>query len=231
MPVFIQDADTDWTASYSPMTPQDTSTFDALNGDVLVAAGVNSNNDGTTGLSVTNNGTALTWTLRQCVTVAGYARVSLWTTILTTDRPGLIATFTPAGNDLPFGGNVMTFRYASGVGASNKTNVVAGAPSLSLTTTGANSSVIVVNSDRVMSFGERVWRLGAGVLTDVTFIYDGAHSLSVYLGCHVDAGAAGAKTVGLTDPTNQQYSIAAVEVLEGTPPADGVPALLYTVGV
>ena len=103
-----------------------------------------------------------------------------------------------------FGGTVLTFRGASGIGASAKANVdLLTAASLNITTTQANIAIVVVNGDRRAVDGtSRAWLTGAGAFTEQTYFHD-AGQYTVYGGYHADAGPIGTYTVGLSAPTRQ----------------------------
>jgi hypothetical protein len=185
-----------------------TSSFAVQAGDVLVAYGMTENSPN--GLSV--SGGSLTWTQQQLVNASNYGRAYVWTATASAST-SITVTFTRSGSG-QYGGDVLVFRGSGGIGASAKANTT-GAPSLSLTTTQADSAIVVGVVDwNAVSGASRTWRTGAGTLTETTYATDPAHG-TFYGGYHADAGAAGAKTVGLTAPTGQQYSIVAVEV-EGT---------------
>ena len=209
---FIQEAETVWNTATTPKT---TASFNVLAGDVLVAYAVIENDDSE---PVTIAGGSLTWANPQTVNVVGYSWVSVWTATVDTDK-AMTVTFTctlctpGSGNDF-FGGNVLTFRGASAVGASSKTNVLSGAPTLNLTTTAATSAVVVVNADWNAVDGDgsnRTWRTNAGTFSEQTYFRDSS-KYAVYGGHHLDAGAATTYAVGLSAPTGQKYSIIAVEV-------------------
>ena len=206
-PSFIQEAETAWNTDTTPKT---TGSFAVQIGDVLVAYAI-SENEGVVLSTPTNTGTALTWTARQIVNVTDYCYVGLWTTVATVAE-SITVSFARTGVGGLFGGNVLTFRGSSGVGASNKTNVASGAPTLDLTTTLVNSAVVVANGDWNAGDGaSRAWRTNAGAFTEQTYFRDSS-LYTVYGGYHADAGAAGTYAVGLSAPTGQRYAIAAVEV-------------------
>jgi hypothetical protein len=182
-----------------------TASFAVQAGDVLVAYGMTENSPN--GLSI--SGGSLTWTQQQLVNASNYGRAYAWTATASTST-SITVTFTRSGSG-QYGGDVLVFRGSGGIGASAKANAT-GAPSLSLTTAQASSAVVVGAVDwNAVGGASRAWRTGAGALTETTYATDPAHG-TYYGGYHADAGAAGAKTVGLTAPTGQQYSIVAVEV-------------------
>lgn len=206
-PTFIQEAETAWNVNTTPKT---TASFAVQVNDILVAIGVTA--DTSTTLSTpTNSGTALTWTLQQSIVVSSYCSTYVWTTTASTAE-SITVSFARGGVSNLFGGNVLTFRGSDGVGASAKTNVTTGAPTLNITTTQANSAVVVVNGDwNAVDGATRTWRENAGSLTEVTYFRDSAN-YTVYGGYHSDSGATGTYAVGLSAPSGQAYSIIAVEV-------------------
>jgi hypothetical protein len=182
-----------------------TSSFSVQSGDVLVAYGMTE--DSPNGLSI--SGGSLTWTQQQLVNASSYGRAYVWTATASSTT-SITVTFTRSGSG-QYGGDVLVFRGSGGIGASAKTNTT-GAPSLSLTTTLANSAIVVASVDwNAVGGGSRTWRTGAGTLTETTYATDPAHG-TFYGGYHANAGTVGAKTLGLSAPSGQQYSIVAVEV-------------------
>jgi hypothetical protein len=182
-----------------------TASFAVQAGDVLVAYGMTENSPN--GLSI--SGGSLTWTQQQLVNVSNYGRAYAWTATASSST-SITVTFTRSGSG-QYGGDVLVYRGSGGIGASAKANTT-GAPSLSLTTTQAGSAIVVAAVDwNAVDGSSRAWRTGGGSLTETTYATDPLHG-TYYGGYHADAGAAGAKTVGLTAPTGQQYSIVAVEV-------------------
>jgi hypothetical protein len=211
-PTFVQEAETVWNTT----TPKSTASFSVLAGDVLIAWGMIENHFPSLSIA----GGSLTWTQQQLVDVVDYCLTSIWTAIVDSDK-SMTVTFTRsggAGSEL-FGGNVLTFRDSDGIGASNKTNVSSGAPSLSLTTTQANSAIVVANGDWNAGDGSsRTWRTANSITPtsgnglERTYFRDAARC-TVYGAYYSDAGTSGAKTIGLSAPSGQKYAIAAVEVL------------------
>ena len=210
-PTFIQEAETAWTSTSSTRV---TGTFTVVQDDILVAMWACENNGKS--VSISNSGTAFTWTSQQEVSVTDYCRVRVYTAPASVGQSMTVTFTTTGGLNEAHGGNVFTFRDASAVGASSKTNVASGAPTLNLTTTQPNSAIIVFNGDWNAVDGTnptpgRTWRTGAGTLTEQTYFRDSAR-YTVYGGYHADAGATGTYAVGLTAPTGQKYAIVAVEV-------------------
>lgn len=219
-PTFIGESETVWNTTTSPKT----AVISVQAGDILVAIGATG--DQSSSLAV--SGGSLTWTLQQSVNVASFCWTGVWTATATSTT-SVTVSFTRSGNTASWiGGNVLLFRASGGVGASNKTNA-AGAPSLSLTTTQANSAVVVFNTDWNAIATARTWRTGAGALTEQTYVTGTQYT--VYGGFHADAGAAGANTVGLSAPTGQAYGIIAVEIkgTSGTTQVSSTRRVVYDV--
>lgn len=216
MPTFVQEAETSWATS---TTPQTTPAFDVLTNDLLVAVSVCSTASAHT-LAVSDS-TGLTWTSRALTTNVNNPLVSVWTAPIASDITGLTASFTHTGaGTFKFGANVLTIRDHNGVGAANFASQGAGTgvPSLALTTTADYSMIVVASSDGLAWDGaSRVWRVGAGALTEQSYYTDGIR-YTVYLGFHVDSGVVATQTLGLTAPTGQSWAIAAVEILDYVAP-------------
>jgi len=157
-----------------------------------------------------------TWTLAQSHTAASNCACYIWTA--TAGSGSITPTFTPGGanGNQVFGANVLEFSGSDGVGASSKAQTT-GAPSLGLTTLGDNSAIVVASADFLALDGtSRTWRTvnsitpSSGAGTEPTYARNAAN-YTVYIGYYSDAGTAGSKTVGLSAPGSQQYSIIAVE--------------------
>lgn len=209
-PTFIQEAETAWNTTTSPKT---TASFNVVNGDILVAYSVVP--DHSSDITISSS-PSLTWTLQQSIDITDYTTVYVWTTTATSTT-SMTVSFTRT-TSIIFGGNALTFRNSGGVGASAKTNVASGAPSLNLTTTVNNSVIVVVNGDWSATDGaSRTWRTvnsitpTSGNGLELTYFRD-ASWYTVYAAYYSDAGTAGSKTVGLSAPSGQKYSIIAVEI-------------------
>ena len=209
-PTFVNEYETVWTTA----SPKTTASFSVQAGDILVASAMSEDGSITASIS----GGSLTWTQQQVVNASGYGWLSIWTATVDADKT-MSVTFTRTAGSSNYGGNVYQFRNSSGIGASSKANVASGAPTLNLTTTQANSAIVVSNDDWTAKTTARTWRTIAGALTERSYAtVSGAYT--IYSGYHANAGAIGTYAVGLTAPTGQKYSIAAVEVKgsSGAPP-------------
>lgn len=187
-------------------TPKTAMNAVAINsGDVLVAVAAS---ESTAVLSVTENGAAAA-TLQRSSTVADYSAVSAWTYV----APGNeTITFSFSADVNWFGGNVVRFSGSSGVGASAVATGASGSPSVSLTTTKANSAIVVIVSDWNATSGTQTFTTAAGTPTALTDYPGDAAHYGVAIAYYADVGAIGAKTVGMSAPTGQKWSIIAIEV-------------------
>lgn len=187
-PVFVQEAETVWNTSTSPKT---TSSFNVIAGDILVAMVTSDNASNVESIS---DSASLTWTQQQVLSFAGYSWTAVWTAkVISTGA--MTVTATNSGATEMFGMNVFTFRGSSGVGASSATHVASGAPTLNITTTQANSAIVVLNGDWSARDGAtRTWRTNAGAFTELTYNYI-AGSYTAYAGYHANSGAIGTYAV------------------------------------
>lgn len=195
-------------------TPRSTTLTGLQVGDIVCATG--GTGDNTETLSITTGGastaTVAAWTQQQLVAVALYGREYHWTTVVT-GAGDLVVTGTRTAGSGNWSMSARPFRGSDGVGTSSKTNVASGAPSLALVTTADNSAIVVGSTDwNAVDGVSRAWRTvnGAGIVDEGYGFVTGA--TTNYSATHADAGAAGSKTVGLTAPTGQKYSIAATEI-------------------
>lgn len=201
-------------------TPRDTASIAVETGDVLVSVTVI---EGQASAGLEKTGTAgggLTWTEQQYVNVQDYTVVQLTTTTATSNT-SFVVTFsrpTVSNNTLWWGGGVYVFRNSSGIGASDKTNVLSGAPTRSLTTTANNSVIISISGDWSAQDGtSRTWNTinsitpTSGNGLEKVYFRDSSH-YSLYSAYWNDVGATGSKSVGLSAPGSQKYSIAAIEI-------------------
>ncbi|HEU5475708.1 MAG TPA: hypothetical protein VFV67_34135 [Actinophytocola sp.] len=179
-------------------------------GDVLVANAVCGNQLRSLGIS----GGGLTWTVHGVVSALARCSTAQWTAIVGPGQGGtfnVTATFSAGGAG---GLSVLRFDGIGSVGADAVGNAPdPTAPSLVITTTEDDSIVVVMVGDHETVDGvTRTWRTGAGALTETTYFRSNSEN-AAYVGYHANAGAAGAKTVGLTAPATMRPSIAAVELV------------------
>lgn len=211
-PTFIQESETVFN---TVTTPKATGNFTTNTGDVVVSVQAIENQDGNNTIAAT--GTNVTLTSQQEVNVNNNTMVELSAGVVASGGTTSVSFAAGSAGVEWFGGNALTFRGSDGIGASSQANA-SGAPSLSITTTQDNSAIVVVVGDwNAVDGASRTWNTVNGITPtsgngyELTYFRDGAHYVA-YIAYYPDAGAAGAKTVGLSAPAGQQYSIAALEV-------------------
>lgn len=210
-------------------TPKTTPSFDGALGDVLASLVVDASDDSSPDNYSWASSPVETWTEKAEST--GGNNADPWaqaaTAILTAARTGMTVTSTRVGG---FGTDangfvVAHFTHSDGVGNAAASGHLGGAPSWSFTTSFDNSAVVVVFADWNANDGaSRVWRTVNGFTPDagngleLSYFRD-ATQYSVYVAYYPDTGAAGAKTLGLTNPAVGSYVAAAVEVRARVPAA------------
>lgn len=194
--------------AYNTTTTPKTQAVSVNNGDLIVAVGLCE--DGFSNLSLTASG--LTFTQRQVIDSAGNCITSIWTAPAPSTTSYTLSLAQTVGGGGKFGMTAFVFRDHGGVGASSSTTGTGG-PSLGITTTSDNSMVVVASADWNAADGtSRTWRTANVAATEDLYGRDSA-AYTWYVGHHTDTGTAGAKTVGLSAPSGQKYSIAAIEVI------------------
>src|SRR6478609_5399193 len=153
-----------------------TASVTVANGDTLVVIAATEGNSDTL---ATPSGGGLTYTLAQSIVVSAFASCYIWTAPSASGQTFTI-TLTHTGVGF-FGFNALRFSGAT-VGTSTKTNVTGpSAPSLAITTTADNSTIVMANSDWSAADGvSRVYRTinsitpAAGGSGEVTYARDAA---------------------------------------------------------
>jgi hypothetical protein len=202
-----------WDTSTTPKTVTPTTAA----GDFLCVLAAAEDNDATLG---TPSGNSLTYTVRQqsAGTPDDASRVSVWTAPATA-ATGWTLTGTRGGTALKWGFITLRFSGSGGYGGGSVATAGSGAPSLNITTTQANSAIAVIVADWNAADGtSRTWRTVNGVTptagnTLERVYFRNGLNYTVYSAYYSDAGAAGVKTVGLSAPAGQTYSIIAIEIL------------------
>ena len=205
-PTFVAEYPTAFDSTTSPKTSM--SAVSINSGDVLVGLFAKESTSGTPG--VTEDGTE-SWILQQSIFDGSLTEVDGVTYTATTSEP-LTVTYTNSVA-IYFGANTLRFSNSSGVGASAGTTG-SGSPSVGITTTADNSAIVVIVGDWNAVSGTQTFTSdgGAGTPVNLTdYPGDNAH-YGVAIAYYPDAGTAGAKTVGMSAPTGQAYSIIAIEV-------------------
>jgi hypothetical protein len=218
-PTFVTSVDTStWAQAFgSALTMAVTTQV----GDLLVVVGnLKSHIDG---LVISDSATN-TWTQRADLAVDGsHTEVYVWTATAATAASVTISVARGAageGDDgIVFGATAYQFRNHGGVGAVVTGSGTATAPSVNMTTTGANSAVVMFDADRAATaLTSQTYRANAGAFTErVAAVAQNNDTLgneyTLYHGYHADAGAIGTYALGMTAPASQTWSLAALEVL------------------
>lgn len=196
----------------SNASPKTTPAFDVQAGDLLTVVG--STADAWVVLNTPTSTGNVTWTLRQSLVIADYCGMYVWTGVVNSTQSGVTVSIVRSEQNFEWSFGVTVWRDHGGVGASGAANAPSGAPSLAVTCA-ANSALVVGSDDWTASSGaSRVWRnVNGSPIIESLYSTNVGVTYTIYSGYVPDVGPAGSKTVGLTAPTGQKYSIAAVEVL------------------
>lgn len=210
-PTLVQEVESSFTGTVVTVT---TPAFSAVTDNLLMAVALNQDD---AALSISNSGTALTWTVVQDYAPTTFIRAKIWANTLPNDITSMTVS-SAASSSLKHGVDVTTWDNQSGVGNSNH-GTTSGAPSLVLTTSGDNSAIIVaVGDSNGVDGASRVWRSVNGApATELLYMLDGFVT-TFYIGYYADAGPAGAKTVGLSAPGGQAATIVAAELFDYVAP-------------
>lgn len=210
-PTFIASYSTSYTTTSSPKTVSVTTEP----GDILVVTAGSENGSPTIG-SISGN--SLTYTLEQFIRISNvWANAYVWSAVDSTGGVGWTLSLT-CSSAQKWGFTCFVFRSSSGIGASSKTNIDGAAPSLDITTTQANSALVVVNTDwNAVDGSSRTWRSINGITPsnanglETQYFHDSS-TWTAYNALYDNAGSVDTKTVGLSAPGGQKYSIIAIEV-------------------
>jgi hypothetical protein len=221
-PTFVARYESAWNTATSPKTLSVT----VAAGDVLVIYGI-TQDAGTTLATPTGGG--LTYTQRQVVSAASYCWVSIWTASAASAQTFTLSV-TAAGNGLDYGVSCLRFSGVAAVGASAQAHA-AGAGSVGLTTTGAGSAIVAAIGDWNALSNAGTWLAIDGVAATQQTGLNVSGAYTVWGAYWSGLGAAGAKTAGLSAPSGQKYSIAAVELTASAGPAySGTGSAALTLG-
>lgn len=210
-------------ASVADATSLVTSSFSVLANDRLVVVAVSE--IGFDDVDSPPVGGSLTWTLAEDPTPAiegNDVDIKAWTATVDSGK-SMTVTLTSTGdtsNPRAWGFVVIHYRSSDGFGAAESAIEGAGGPSLAITTTQANSALVVAAGDfNAIDGATRTWRTAsvtptAGNGLEKTY-YRNSVAYTVYAAVYNDVGAVGAKTVGLSAPIGQRYGIVAIEVKGG----------------
>jgi hypothetical protein len=142
---------------------------------------------------------------------------SISTALYTPSTGSVTVSFTRTTGAGHFGANVLRYAGSTGIGASSKTKST-GAPAVDLSTTGANSAVVVAAVDwNALDGSTRSWRslqngapIGDSGVSEQTYARD-SQRYTVY-GAFLNGVTPSMYSFGTSSPRSQKYSVAAVEV-------------------
>lgn len=207
-PTYVAEYPTAFNSNTTPKTALNV--VAVTTGEVLIGAGVNEGS--VYNIAITENGGA-SWVEKQVYDTDDYCETHLWSYTVAGNE-NLTVTFTTDGSQY-FGGNVIRFSGTDGVGASNKAQAATGQPSVTLTTTQANSAIVVICTDYNAVAGTQTFTSngGAGSPTNLTDYPGDAARYGCAIGYYANAGDVGAKTIGMSAPEGQKWTIEVIEVL------------------
>jgi hypothetical protein len=210
-------------SAYNTVTePKTAGPFTLAVGDFLVVVAAFEDNRTPTTLvpTITTTGAAaLTFTKAQEVTTTSHCRVIVYySQTVTVAGSYTVSEGESSANVLNYGIDAWAVTASGGVGVSNKaddptTGAPTDAPSLTLSGVSANSAIFMVVGDWAATViaGHAYLTTDAGTFTERT-AQNTDGNYSSYSGVYADAGAAGAKVVGMSAP-NQTWAVAGLEIL------------------
>ena len=187
-----------------------TPAFSTTSADELLLAFVASDGPPSRRQSMTVTGAGLTWTLVKRVNEQSGCS-EIWQATATSPLANVTVTSTPAIPNYRQSLTVVTFKSASGLGASAAANAARGAPSVSLTTTKANSLVYGVGNDWDRAVARTVPTTQSMVYQWIVTDSGDTFWVQAWSGSIANAGTA----IRLNDiaPTNDRWNFAAVEIV------------------
>lgn len=157
-------------------------------------------------------GSGLTWTQRGSVMVSFLASRKAWSSpVGSAQTASITVNCSASGHVWAFA--VEVWRDHDGIGqtVSAHNGTTGGTPSGTLSGVLASSAIHYGNADYHARTGTRTYLTAtAGAFTETGYINEAEFEFNY--GRHADAGAAGSKTVGQTAPTDQRWSLIALEV-------------------
>jgi hypothetical protein len=212
-PTFISATDIggNYATTSSPLT---SGNIAVTNGDHIVVVSGAALGSATPVTTSTATGSTSAWTKPQDVGAnSGEAEAAVaWATATATGN--VTVTTSRAGGTIPWGATVYVIRDASGVGASAAHATSGGStPSLSITTTQANSLLIWGSFDwNAVTPGTPTYRANFGANTETRAAVFVSGQYTVYNCYHADTGATGTAAVGMTLPSGQLPAMVALEI-------------------
>jgi hypothetical protein len=207
-PTFVSWAAATWSANTSPKTLN----VSVNSGDIMV---VNAASEGPpTILGVSGGG--LVYTLQQSYQgISSTPNAYVWTATASSTTT-VTVSLANTGSTQQWGFEVYVFRNAS-VGASGKSQVTGTTASASLTTTAANSAIVLMSADwNAVSAATRTWATINSITptsgNTLEKVATATGNYTIFSAYWSDAGSAGAKTPGVTAAASMKPSVVAVEI-------------------
>lgn len=216
-------------ASYGPAAWNGTAT--TLTTSVTVAAGDTlvvyaAASDGT---SHTISGGGLTYTFRAGET--NTASVEMWTAPCPSGQTFTLSVSKGSATAGQHGFRALRFANVASLGAATDGFDSIGEPQLTLTTTSTDSTLVYVSADAALSAGTPVYDNPTGGSSFTILDQNSETQYATFGGYWFQSGATGSKTVGMTNPPDQIWSAAVLEVIgTGTQPSGSVTGTLSLSG-
>lgn len=194
-------------ASANTSTTRTTPSYSPTAGTILVGCAVSENTDAKPVSSISGGPT---WTQQYLDNTDSKASVALYTA---TAAGGAITSTVTSGGAYSgkMGLAVLQFTGSDGIGAKNTAKGTTGFPSVSLTTTQANSAVVMVVGDWAAITGTSTFSTVNSTPVEIVDYADGA-SYGVHIAYWPDVGAAGAKTFAMSAPSGQNWTAHVIEI-------------------
>lgn len=201
------------TTRNSTASPKTSGAITVAVGDFVVVVAVG---EGESLIFGTPTSSGITFSAGPAHDLTNYTEVGSWYGTVTSGT-SINVSISNSGSAIQWGFEVWVWRGSDGLGATNKANATTGGPSVSLTTTGANSAVICAGGDwNAAATTGKTWRTVNSItptsgngLEKVAAQQGSAYT--VYSAYWDDVGATGAKTFGMSAPS-QKYAYVAIEV-------------------
>lgn len=213
----LERAETTWNTGLA--LTKVSSAFTPSNNSVLVAmfAASDTTGGGTPMTTFAFSGGSLTWTQRAFALHTGTGCPIQASTAPVTTGASMTVTGTMNATGPPdWGFDVLEWSSYTAVGnAVANAAVTTNTPSIAITTTAANSAIMLLLADwGANAWTARTWLQpsGSSAFVETATAQTVSGQYSTVGGYYPDMGAAGAKTIGLSAPTTGTWSMAAVEI-------------------
>lgn len=213
MPTLVAEYEAPWNNNTTPKTVSAT----AAANDVFVVVGGTEN--GNTTVQTPTGGTGITWTQLEAQGTGGtQSTCAIFSATPSAQSWTLSVARSATANWWGF--NALRFSNSSGIGAAESTNngTASGLPTINITTTAANSSLVAIVVNWNGGTAEPTWGAINGYQPTLAnggtvSFFGNTANYAISAAVWPDVGAAGLKTVSQSTPTGQRYVIAVVEVL------------------